>query len=140
MVVVFLADGFEEIEALTPVDILRRAGVTVTLAGVTGREVTGSHGITVKTDLAAEGVDPSELDAMVLPGGLPASPAPLGCVPRRRPDGHLRNGSLKRDVSSDRLRSTGRSVLRRAPGAAAAADKTMAGTPTGELPAVVSFR
>ena len=51
------------------------------------------------------------------PGGLPASPAPLGCVPRRCPDGRLRNGSLKRDVSSDRLRSPGRSVLRRAPGA-----------------------
>ena len=86
MVVVFLADGFEEIEALTPVDILRRAGVTVTLAGVTGMEVTGSHGITVKTDLAAEDVGPAQLDAMVLPGGLPgthnleASPAVQHCI------------------------------------------------------------
>lgn len=69
-----------------------------------------------------------------LPGGLPASPAPLGRVLRRRPDGRLRNGSLKRDVSSDRLRSPGRSEIRHAPGAAAAADKTMADTPTGKCP------
>ena len=71
MVVVFLADGFEEVEALAPVDLMRRAGLDVKMAGVTGREVTGSHGITVKTDMAAEEVDVAALEAMVLPGGLP---------------------------------------------------------------------
>lgn len=86
MVVVFLADGFEEVEALAPVDVMRRAGLDVKLAGVTGREVTGSHGITVKTDMAAEDVDPQALEAMVLPGGLPgthnleASPAVQACI------------------------------------------------------------
>lgn len=73
MVYVFLAEGFEEIEALAPVDILRRAGVEVALAGVGGREVTGSHGITVKTDVAAEDVDRSVLEAAVLPGGMPGT-------------------------------------------------------------------
>ena len=86
MVVVFLAEGFEEVEALAPVDIMRRAGLEVKLAGVTGREVTGSHGICVKADLAAEDVDVSALEAVVLPGGLPgthnleASPAVQACV------------------------------------------------------------
>ena len=74
MVVVFLANGFEEVEALAPVDVMRRAGLTVKTAGVTGMEVTGSHGITVKADLAAEDVDPSQVEAMVLPGGLPGTP------------------------------------------------------------------
>ena len=86
MVVVFLAEGFEEVEALAPVDILRRAGVAVKLAGVTGAMVTGSHGICVKTDLPAEEVDPAGLQAMMLPGGLPGtlnlekSPAVQACI------------------------------------------------------------
>ena len=71
MVVVFLAEGFEAVEALAPVDVMRRAGLAVKLAGVTGREVTGSHGICVQTDMAAQEVDATLLEAMVLPGGLP---------------------------------------------------------------------
>lgn len=73
MVVVFLADGFEEVEALAPVDLMRRAGLKVVLAGVTGMEVTGSHGIKVAADVAANEVDPSGLEAMMLPGGLPGT-------------------------------------------------------------------
>ena len=86
MVVVFLAEGFEEVEALAPVDVMRRAGLAVKLAGVTGREVTGSHGICVQTDMDAQEVDASLLEAMVLPGGLPgthnleASPAVQRCI------------------------------------------------------------
>ena len=66
MVVVFLAEGFEEVEALAPVDVMRRAGLAVKLAGVTGREVTGSHGICVQTDMDAQEVDATLLEAMVL--------------------------------------------------------------------------
>ncbi|MBE6562896.1 MAG: DJ-1/PfpI family protein [Ruminococcaceae bacterium] len=77
MVYVFLADGFEEIEALTPVDLLRRVGVEVKTVGVTGAEVTGSHGITIKADITAECAESElascELEMIVLPGGMPGS-------------------------------------------------------------------
>lgn len=72
MVIVFLADGFEEIEALATVDVLRRAGLEVCTVGVTGQAVTGSHGITVQTDSTQ--VPPmNEVQAVVLPGGLPGT-------------------------------------------------------------------
>jgi 4-methyl-5(b-hydroxyethyl)-thiazole monophosphate biosynthesis len=77
MVFVFLADGFEEIEALTPVDVLRRAGVKVATVGVTGKTVTGSHRIAVTADLTAE--EAKELleketpEMIVLPGGMPGA-------------------------------------------------------------------
>ncbi len=75
MVIVFLANGFEEIEALTTVDILRRAGLTVRTVGIGGRTVTGSHGITVQADAADDEPLPSynELQAVILPGGLPGT-------------------------------------------------------------------
>lgn len=66
--VVVLADGFEEIEAVTPVDILRRAGIQVTVAGVGKTEVTGSNGLRILADTRVEQVQ--ELpDVLVLPGG-----------------------------------------------------------------------
>ncbi len=73
MIAVLFAEGFEEVEALAPVDLLRRAGLSVVMAGVGGIEITGSHGITVKMDQEAEKIDPAELEALVLPGGLPGT-------------------------------------------------------------------
>jgi len=78
MVYIFLADGFEEIEALTPADLLRRAGVEVALAGVTGETVTGAHGIKVVTDVTAEAAaekicSPAGAEMIILPGGLPGA-------------------------------------------------------------------
>lgn len=77
MVYLFLAEGFEEIEALCPVDLLRRVGVEVKTVGVTGREVTGSHGITVKADITASEAETElgveGLEMVILPGGMPGS-------------------------------------------------------------------
>ena len=73
-VCVFLADGFEEIEGLTVVDILRRAGVSVTMMSVTGnRMIKGSHGITVEADALFDGADAAKADMLVLPGGMPGT-------------------------------------------------------------------
>ena len=73
MIYIFLAEGFEEMEALAPVDILRRAGLDVTTVGVTGKIVSGSHKIPVTADITADEVDFSDMDAVVLPGGLPGT-------------------------------------------------------------------
>lgn len=81
MVPILFATGFEEIEALAPADILRRAGVEVKLVGVGESRITGSHGITVEMDMTIDQVDPDTVDALILPGGgvgtanLEASPA-----------------------------------------------------------------
>lgn len=71
-VAVLLADGFEEIEALTPIDYLRRAGVKVASVGIAGRTVTGSHGIEVRADAGPEALD-VDYDAVVVPGGMPGA-------------------------------------------------------------------
>ncbi len=69
-VYVFLANGFEEIEALTAVDLLRRAGITVHTVGVTGKQVLGGHGIPVTADVDGDGfMLPGDADMVVLPGG-----------------------------------------------------------------------
>lgn len=74
MVYCFLADGFEELEAVAPIDILRRADVKVLTVGVTGKTVRGSHGITVTADITVDEVKlESDLEAVILPGGLPGA-------------------------------------------------------------------
>lgn len=73
MIITLLANGFEEIEALTPVDILRRAGLKVFTCGITGAAVTGSHGIEVKADLLPDDVNLDEVEMVILPGGMPGS-------------------------------------------------------------------
>lgn len=78
MVYLFLADGFEEIEALTPVDLLRRAGIDVITVGVSGKTVAGSHGISVTADVCAEEAlamlkDGKTPEMIILPGGMPGA-------------------------------------------------------------------
>ena len=70
MVYVLLGTGFEETEAIAPVDLLRRAGVKVTTVGINGKIVKGSHGIGVEADITLAEADFSDLEMIVLPGGL----------------------------------------------------------------------
>ena len=72
-VLVPLAEGFEEIEAVTVVDLLRRANVEVRTAALAGRSVTGSHGITLEADLELGEVRAGDYDMIVLPGGMPGA-------------------------------------------------------------------
>ena len=108
-VYVFLAEGFEEMEAVTPIDLLRRAGVDAKLVSVTGnRAVTGAHGVTYLADLLFEEIE-EDADMLVLPGGLPGTTnlqahegltklllkqheAHMGCGYLRRADGSGRFG------------------------------------------------
>ncbi len=73
MVYVFLADGFEEMEAVAPIDILRRMNVPVTIVGVTGRQISGSHNITIYADKTFDECDFKDIEAIVLPGGMPGT-------------------------------------------------------------------
>lgn len=70
MVYILLAPGFEESEALVPADLLRRAGVSVSLTALSGDMVTGSHQIAVKADCTLSQVDLTRAEMVVLPGGL----------------------------------------------------------------------
>ncbi len=73
MVYVLLAEGFELVEAMAPVDILRRAKVEVRTVGVTGKTVTASNGVPVTADIEIAGAVTEGLDCIVLPGGLPGT-------------------------------------------------------------------
>ena len=85
MIYVFLATGFEEIEALTPIDIMRRAGLEVQTVSITGEKaVAGAHNVPVMADLMLEDVDFGAADMLVLPGGLPGSTNLDACEPLRQ--------------------------------------------------------
>ena len=74
MVYCFLADGFEEVEAIAPIDMLRRAGVEVKTVGVTGDVIDGRHGIKVIPDVDIKDITLDDsLEAVILPGGLPGA-------------------------------------------------------------------
>ncbi|MGI6280190.1 MAG: DJ-1 family glyoxalase III [Acutalibacteraceae bacterium] len=74
MVYLFLAEGFEESEALVPLDILRRGEISVKTVGVTSEYVTGSHGICVKADILIDNIIMDDnLQAIILPGGMPGT-------------------------------------------------------------------
>ena len=70
MVYMLLGTGFEETEAIAPLDLLRRAGIEVLTVGVTGKTVCGSHGIGIEADITLDEMDLTALDMIILPGGL----------------------------------------------------------------------
>lgn len=70
MVYVLLGTGFEEMEAITPIDLLRRAGIDVITVGLNGQTVYGSHNIGIRADITIDQLELSQLEMIVLPGGL----------------------------------------------------------------------
>lgn len=79
MVYVLLGNGFEEVEAITAIDYLRRAKIGVATVGISGKEITGGHGICVIADIEIGEMDLTDLDMIVLPGGLGGVAAISGC-------------------------------------------------------------
>jgi len=70
MVYMLLGTGFEETEAIAPLDLLRRAGIPTATVGINGKIIVGGHGIGVEADLSLDEIDRGDLDMIVLPGGL----------------------------------------------------------------------
>ena len=70
MVYMLLGTGFEESEAIVPLDLMRRAGIEVLTVGVNGKIITGGHGIPVKADIELGQMDLTDMEMIVLPGGL----------------------------------------------------------------------
>lgn len=70
MVYVLLGNGFEEMEAIAPIDLLRRANIDVLTVGIQGKLIYGSHRIGIEADITLEQIDLTQMDMIVLPGGL----------------------------------------------------------------------
>ena len=73
MIYLFLAHGFEEVEALAPLDLLRRAGLKVTTVGIGGDVIVGAHGISVQADIPDTLYRDAKPEMVILPGGMPGS-------------------------------------------------------------------
>lgn len=73
MIYVFLADGFEECEALSPIDILRRANIEVKTVGIGSQIISGSHNIKVLCDISENEAQTDNLEGIILPGGMPGT-------------------------------------------------------------------
>ena len=81
MVYILLGTGFEETEAIAPLDLLRRAGVPVMTVGINGKTVYGGHGIGVEADITVAEMDLTALEMIVLPGGLGGVASARACAP-----------------------------------------------------------
>ncbi len=81
MVYVLLGTGFEEVEAIAPVDLMRRAGISVLTVGINGKTVYGSHGIGVEADITIDEMDLTNMEMIVLPGGLGGVASIRSCEP-----------------------------------------------------------
>ena len=81
MVYMFLGTGFEETEAIAPLDLLRRAGIQVKTVGLNGPVITGSHGIGVVADMEIAQLDISDAEMVILPGGLGGVASIRACAP-----------------------------------------------------------
>ncbi len=73
MLYMFLADGFEETEAIGSLDVIRRAGLDIKTVSIGDRIVSGSHGVAVKADILETEIDFDSMDGIILPGGLPGT-------------------------------------------------------------------
>ena len=73
MIYMFLAEGFEEVEALAPLDLIRRAGLEIKTVGVGAKTVVGSHGIPVVADMTDTDYSDDAPDMVILPGGMPGT-------------------------------------------------------------------
>lgn len=69
MIYVLMVDGFEEVEAIEPIDIMRRAGLNVVTVGVNDEMVKGAHNIIIKTDIMIDDVNTEDMELLMLPGG-----------------------------------------------------------------------
>lgn len=79
MVYVFLGTGFEEMEAIAPIDLLRRAGIGVITVGLNGQTVYGSHNIPITADITVEQMDLRDMEMIVLPGGMGGVRSIMSC-------------------------------------------------------------
>lgn len=73
MLYMFFADGFEEVEAIAALDVIRRANIEIKSVGVGSKEITGSHGITVICDSLINELTEADIDGVILPGGMPGT-------------------------------------------------------------------
>ena len=73
MFYMFFAEGFEEVEAIATLDVIRRGGIEIRSVGVNGKEITGSHGINVICDTEISDISFDNLDGIILPGGMPGT-------------------------------------------------------------------
>ena len=81
MVYMLLGTGFEETEAIAPLDLLRRAGVAVQTVGLNGNVISGGHGIGIETDIEIHELDLTDLEMVIIPGGLGGVASIRACQP-----------------------------------------------------------